>query len=144
MPIILKWLAVFLMVIFSLSGVNANNTIKSVPVAPNESLVTAKVLEIKLVDPESLNIEPKSMTLYSLKLLIKEVKDVPNKINRLKNKTGQVIIVYYKPKRGPCDTKKEPFYQLRAGATAQFKIKFCGDERHRSYWITDFVKIVNG
>lgn len=137
-----KYLIIFSIFIFSLTAVKADNKPNPVPAAPNESLVTAKILEIKKADSESLNIKPQQL-IYSFKLLIKEVKDTPNKTNFLKNKTGQTITAYYKPESGPCGTKKEPFFQLRPGVTAEFKIEFRGDEKHKSYWIIDFVTIVN-
>jgi len=92
----------------------------AVPVAPNDSLVTAKVLD-HAIDTTS------GQTLYILIIEILSSEDVAGMPNFTKDKVGQSIKVY----------SKLEFSADLVGKTIRANVSLVGDERGGKYWIAN-------
>lgn len=97
------------------------------PVAPNESLVTGRVLDLSAVSAEEEGIQPEQ-TLYKLRLEIlasEEVGGLPSLV-----RAGDTITVY----------SKEALSRSLVGETIRGQVELAGDEWGRRYWIRDIFR----
>lgn len=92
----------------------------AVPVAPNDSLVTAKVLDSAI---ETVS----GQTLYTLIIEVSSSEDVAGMPNFTKDKVGQSIKVY----------SKLEFPADLVGKTITANVSLVGDERGGKYWIAN-------
>lgn len=97
----------------------------AVPVVPNESLVTAEVVEQDIVDSATLKIEPKQ-ELYRWKLRLIKVEAVQNKANFLAGYEGKSIEAL---------SKEAPPVSSLVGKTIKARVSFRGDEKNGRYWL---------
>jgi len=99
---------------------------KSVPVVPNESIVTARVLGCCVISSSILDIKP-DQNMYKLELLIHRSQDVKPRRNFTMDKVGKVLSVYSKEKLLP-----ELFNKV-----INAHVTYRGDERGGRFWIWD-------
>lgn len=94
------------------------------PVAPNESLVTALVLEAVIADSLTLNILPQQrLCVLTLKILTEQpVEDLPNPLH---GRSGETIKAY---------SKELSLVSLK-GKTLTVTLSFRGDERGGNFWV---------
>jgi len=109
---------------FLFSQLVSSGQIKNVPVAPNDSIITAKVLEYSILNSTLEEIEPEQI-LYSLRVLVVSSEDVNGKVNFTQSKIGQVIKVY----------SKKMLSAILFGKVIEANVSFSGDERGGKYWI---------
>lgn len=100
--------------------------IQNVPVAPNDSVVTAKVLEYSILNSILERIEPEQV-LYSLRILVISSQSVNGKINFTQSKVDEVIKVY----------SKEMLSPILFDNIIKANVSLLGDERNGRYWIRD-------
>ena len=94
------------------------------PAAPNESVVTAQVLDAVIVESSTLDMLPQQpLSTLTLKLLL--VKPVEGAGNFLHGKTGETIRAY---------SKDLSLVGLK-GTTVTATVSFRGDERGGSFWV---------
>ena len=100
----------------------------AVPAIPNESLVTAEVVEHDTVDSTTLKIEPKQ-ALHRWKLRIIKIETVQQKANFLAGDEGKSIEAL---------SKEAPAVSGLVGKTIKARISFRGDEKNGRYWLVGF------
>ena len=103
----------------------------AVPAIPNESLVTAEVVERDTVDSTTLKIEPKQ-PLYRWKLRIIKIETVHKKANFLAGHEGKSIEVL---------SKEAPSVSGLVGKTVKARVSFRGDERNGRYWLVGIPEV---
>lgn len=122
---------IFLNILFVLfSQVASSGYPQNVPVIPNDSIITAKVLEYSVLTSTLEGIEPEQ-TFYSLRVLVMSSKSINGKANFTQSKIGQVIKVY----------SKEVLLLILFGEIIEANVFFSGDERGGKYWIRN-VKVI--
>jgi len=122
-----NWLKVWISLnIFLLpfSQVVSSDQIQNVPVVPNDSIITAKVLEYNVLNSTLEEIEPEQI-LYSLRVLVLSSKSIKGKANFTQSKVNQVIKVY----------SKEVLLPILFGKVIEANVSFSGDEKGRKYWV---------
>jgi len=122
-----NWLKMWMslnIVFFLFSQVASSGQIQNVPVAPNDSIITAKVLEYSTLISTLEGIEPKQ-TFYSLRVLVMSSKSIKGKANFTQSKVNQVIKVYSKDMLSP----------ILFGKVIEANISFSRDERGGKYWV---------
>ncbi|MGE5306682.1 MAG: hypothetical protein ACM3TN_25535 [Alphaproteobacteria bacterium] len=97
----------------------------AVPALPNESLVTAEVMEQDIVDSTTLKIEPKQ-ALCLLKLRLIKIEAVQKKANFLAGYEGKSIEAL---------SREAPAISGLAGKTIKAHVSFRGDEKSGRYWL---------
>ncbi len=98
MTVRFNWLKVWTALnIFCLlfSQVPSSAQIQNAPVAPNDSIITARVLEYSILNSTLEEIKPEQI-LYSLRVLLISCQSVKGKANLTQLKAYQVIKVYSK------------------------------------------------
>ena len=100
----------------------------AVSVLPNESLVTAEVLEQDIVDSTTLKIEPKQ-ALYRWKLRLIKIEAVQRMANFLAGDEGRSIEAL---------SKEAPSVSGLVGKTIKARVSFRGDEKNGRYWLVGF------
>jgi hypothetical protein len=100
----------------------------AVPALPNESLITAEVVEQDIVDSTALKIEPKQ-TLYHWKLRLIKIAAVKKMANFLAGNEGKSIEAL---------SKEAPAASGLVGKTIKARISFRGDEKNGRYWLLGF------
>jgi hypothetical protein len=103
----------------------------AVPAIPNESLVSAEVVEQNSVDSATLNIEPKQ-ALYRWKLRIIKIDTVPRMANILEGHEGKSIEVL---------SKEAPSVSGLVGKTIKARVSFRGDEKNGRYWLVGIPEV---
>lgn len=111
-------------VFFLFSQVASSSQIQNVPVMPNDSIITAKVLEYSILNSALEGIEPEQV-LYSLRVLVVSSQSVNGKRNFTQSKIGQVIKVY----------SKKMLSAILFGKDIEANVSFSGDERGGKYRI---------
>ena len=106
------------------SQVPSSGQIQNSPAAPNDSIITARVLEYSVLNSTLEEIKPEQI-LYSLRLLVISCQSVKGKANFTQLKVNQVIKVY----------SKEMLSPVLFGKFIQANLFFSGDERGGKYWI---------
>ena len=106
------------------SQVPGSAQIQNPPVAPNDSIITARVLEYSILSSTLAEIKPEQI-LYSLRVLLISCQSVKGKANFAQLKVNQVIKVYSKEMLSPVLFDK----------TIQANLSFSGDETSGKYWI---------
>jgi len=94
--------------------------IQNAPAAPNDSIITARVLEYSILNSTLEGIEPEQI-LYSLRVLVISSQ----------SKTGQVIKVY----------SKEVLSPVLFGKIIEANVSFSGYEKGGKYWIRNISSI---
>jgi len=97
---------------------------RSVPVIPNESIITGEVLSYGILSSSLLEIKP-AMSLYKLEILVKTFEDIQGKRNFTRDKVGKLISIYSKEK-----LSAELF-----GKIIKSRVSYSGDERGGMFWI---------
>lgn len=100
----------------------------AVPAVPNESLVTAEVVEQETIDSATLKIEPKQ-ALYRWKLRLIKVEAVQKKANFLAGYEGKSIEAL---------SKEAPAVSGLVGKTIKARVSFRGDEKNGRFWVVRF------
>lgn len=95
----------------------------SAPVPDNETRITAEVVEAKVVDSATLNIQPKQ-PIVVLRLRLLSVPSAGGDANFLNHKPGEIVTVYSK------EPTAAAFHKKSVRATVSFR----GDERGGSFW----------
>ena len=98
-----NWLKMWMslnIVFFLFSQVASSGQIQNVPVATNDSVITAKVLEYSILNSTLEGIEPEQI-FYSLRVLVMSSKSIKGKANFTQSKVNQVIKVYSKDMLSP-------------------------------------------
>lgn len=103
----------------------------AVPVIPNESLLTAEVVEHDTVDSTTLKIEPRQ-PLYRWKLRIIKIEMVQKKANFLAGHEGKSIEVL---------SKEAPSVSDWVGKTIKARVSFRGDEKTGRYWLVGIPEV---
>ncbi len=127
MTVRFNWLKVWTALnIFCLlfSQVPSSAQIQNSPAAPNDSIITARVLEYSILNSTLEGMKPEQI-LYSLRVLLIFYQSVKGKANFSQLKVNQVIKVY----------SKEMLSPVLFGKTIQANLFFSGDERGGKYWI---------
>ncbi|MBA7477867.1 hypothetical protein ES707_13282 [subsurface metagenome] len=117
------WISLNILFFFFLQVVSSAQ-IQNVPVAPNDSIITAKVLEYSILNSTLEGIEPEQI-LYSLRILVISSQSVNGKINFTQSKVDQVIKVY----------SKEMLSAILFGKVIEANVFFLEDKRGGKYWI---------
>lgn len=120
-----NWLKIWIslnILLLVFSQVIGSGQIQNAPVAPNDSIIAAKVLEYSILNSALEGIEPEQ-TLYSLKILVISSQSVNGKANFIQSKIGQVIRVY----------SKEMLSPILFGKVIQANVSFSGDEKRGKY-----------
>ena len=112
----------FLLVFFATAPLFA------VPAIPNESLITAEVVEQDTVDSTTLKIEPKQV-LYRWKLRLIKIEAVRKMANLLAGHEGKSIEAL---------SKEAPAASGLVGRTITARVSFRGDEKNGRYWLIGF------
>ena len=103
------------------------------PSAPNESRVTAEVLDASVVDSSTLGIAPaQPLCVLTLKLL--SVRPVGDLLNVLDGRSGETIRAL----------SKDPSLAGLTGQTVSLHVSRRGDERSRAYWIVGHPTVPGG
>jgi hypothetical protein len=114
----------------------------AVPVIPNESLITGRILSYAVVSSELLMINRKSshetrgglyVKIYELKILIEESEDLAGLKNFTKDKVGTIITAYTKKVLG------EGILNRRIKA----RVSLRGDEWGSHFWIRGDVELMD-
>ena len=122
---------VFLNILFLLFWqVPGATQIQNAPVAPNDSIITARVLEYSILNSTLEGIKPEQI-LYSLRVLVISFQSVNGKANFTQLKVNQVIKVY----------SKEMLSPVLFGKIIEANVSFSGDEKGGKYWITNIEMI---
>lgn len=95
-----------------------------VPVAPNESIVEAEVLEYSILNSLVEGIKPEQI-LHSLRIRILSSKPRGNKLDFLKGRIGQVVKVY----------SREPISPVVFGKKILCHLSYLGDEWGGRFWV---------
>jgi hypothetical protein len=103
----------------------------SVPAIPNESLIQGIVSGYCIVSSHLLNISPEQV-IYKITVFIESTENVKDLPNLLKAKEGQEVIFY----------TKERYSSDIFGKKIRAKARLKGDQRSKTYWISD-IKIIN-
>jgi len=122
-----SWLKMWvsLSILFLLfSQMASSGQIQNVPAAPNDSIITGKVLEYSILNSTLEGMKPEQI-LYSLRILVMSSQSINGKVNFTQSKIGQVIKVY----------SKEMLSAILFGKTIKANVSFSGDERGGKYWI---------
>lgn len=106
------------------SQVPGSAQIQDALAAPNDSIITARVLEYTILNSTLEGIKPEQI-LYSLRVLVISCQSVKGKANFTQPKVNQVIKVY----------SKEMLSPVLFGKTIELNLSFSGDERGGKYWI---------
>jgi len=96
----------------------------TIPVAPNDSIVTGLVLEYAILNSKLEGIEPEQV-LHALRIEVLSSEDVPGMPNFTKRAIGEIIRVY----------SKEWLSPYLFGKTIKANVQLVGDERGSRYWI---------
>jgi hypothetical protein len=104
--------------------------IQNAPVAPNDSIITARVLEYSILNSTLEGIKPEQI-LYSLRVLVISSQSVDGKANFTQPEVNQVIKVY----------SKEMLSPVLFGKIIEANVSFSGDEKGGKYWITSIKMI---
>jgi len=112
------------------SQVPGSAQIQNPPAAPDDSVITARVLEYTILNSTLAGIKPEQI-LYSLRVLLISCQSVKGKANFTQPKVNQVIKVY----------SKEMLSPVLFGKTIQANLFFSGDERGGKYWIRNIGSI---
>ncbi|MEE8380308.1 MAG: hypothetical protein V3R78_00330 [Thermodesulfobacteriota bacterium] len=99
---------------------------RSVPVIPNESIVTGKVLAYSVLSSSILDIQP-VMTVYRLQILVGRSEEVKGMRNFTKDKVNKLLSVY---------SKKELSAELFSKVIS-VRVTYRGDEKGGKFWIRD-------
>lgn len=102
----------------------------SVPVPPNDSLVTGLVLGYAILNSRIEEIKPEQI-LHVLWLKIEEAQDIPGKPNFVERHLGEILRVLTKESLSP----------YLFGRRIKGHIQLAGDEHGKRYWISQ-VQIV--
>lgn len=105
---------------------NQEQSRKSVPVIPNEGMVTGKVLGYSVVSSSILNIKP-VMTIYGLEILVERSEEVKGMRNFTRDKVGKLLSVYSKE-----ELSAELFNKV-----IKAHVTYLGDERGGKFWIRE-------
>ncbi len=127
MTVRFNWLKVWTALsIFCLlfSQVPSSAQMQNPPEAPNDSIITARVLEYTILNSSLEGIKPEQI-LYSLRVLLISCQSVKKKANFSQLKIDQVIKVYSKKMLSP----------VLFGKTIELNLSFSEDERGGKYWI---------
>jgi len=121
-----NWLKmwIFLSILSLFFQASSFGQIQSVPVAPNDSIVTAKVLEYSILNSTLEGIKPEQV-LYSLRILVISSQSVNEKANFTQLKINQIIKVY----------SKEMLSPILFDEIIEANVSFFGDEKGGKYWI---------
>jgi len=133
MTVRLNWLKVWisLNILFLLFWqVPSSAQIQNAPVAPNDSIITARVLGYSILNSTLEGIKPEQI-LYSLRVLVISSQNVKGKANFTQSKVNQVIKVY----------SKEMLSPVLFGKIIEANVSFSGDEKGGKYWIRDIEMI---
>jgi hypothetical protein len=106
----------------------------AVPAAPNESLVTAEVVEQDTVDSTTLEIAPKQ-ALYRWKLRLVKIEPVQKMANFLAGYEGRSIEAL---------SKETPPVSGLVGKTIKARVSFRGDEKTGRYWLVGSPEAILG
>lgn len=117
------WVSLNILFLFFFQVVSFGQ-IQDVPVAPNETMITAKVLEYSILNSALEGIEPEQI-LHSLKILVISSQAINGKINFTQSKVGQVIKVYSRDMLSP----------ILFGKVLKANVFFLEDKRGGKYWI---------
>lgn len=98
----------------------------TVPVAPNDSLVTGLVLGYAILNSKVEDIQPEQV-LHVLWLEIQQAQDVNEMPNFAKRHLGEVLQVF----------TKDPLSPYLFGKTVRGHVQLVGDERGGHFWISD-------
>lgn len=127
-PFLLLWL-ILVASLLTLGGTGLT-LIVTVPVAPNDSIVTGKVLEYAILNSKLEDIEPEQV-LHALRIEVLSSEDVPGMPNFTKRAIGEIIRVY----------SKEWLSPYLFGKTIKANVQLVGDERGGKYWIRNIAVI---
>jgi hypothetical protein len=111
--------------------VAGNSPVLGVPAAPNQTLLTAQVVEQEIVDSTILKIEPKQV-LYRYKLRIIKTESFQESVDFLAGHEGGVIEVL---------SKEAPPIAGLVGKTIKARVSFRGDEKNGRYWLVEFMGV---
>jgi len=123
----LNWLKTWIALNIScllFSPVPGSAQVQDAPTAPNDSIITARVLEYTILNSTLEGIKPEQI-LYSLRVLVISSQNVNGKASFVQSKVNQVIKVYSKEMLSPVLFDK----------TIEANLSFSGDERGGKYWI---------
>lgn len=98
--------------------------IQNLSAAPDDSIITARVLEYTILNSTLEGIEPEQI-LYSLRVLVMSSQSVEGKANFSRSQVNQVIRVY----------SQEMLSPVLFGKTIELNLFLSGDERGGKYWI---------
>ncbi len=127
MTVRFNWLKVWTALnIFCLlfSSVPGSAQIQDAPAAPNDSIITARVLEYTILNSTLEGIKPEQI-LYSLRVLVISSQSINGKANFARPKLNHIIKVY----------SKEMLSPVLFGKTIEANLSFSGDEKGGKYWI---------
>lgn len=113
---------------FQLSGLTyaLGQSHQSVPVIPNESLITGKVISYCVVSASTLDIQP-VIPIWILEISVETSEDVPEMRNFTKDKVGKSLSVYSKEK-----LSLDLFEQ-----TVKARVTYSGDEKGGRFWVKE-------
>lgn len=113
--------------IFSAALMLSRSAVFAVPMAPNESWAIAEVLDVAVIDSQTLDIQP-PQKLFRSSLRIISTEAVPGVENILQGFAGKTIEALSREPLGGADVK---------GKTVKVRVTFQGDERRGRYWILE-------
>jgi hypothetical protein len=99
---------------------------RSVPVIPNESVITGKVVSYSVTASSALNIKP-DQNIYVLEIKIDSSRRVEGKRDFVKDKVGSQITCY----------SKEQVSSTLIDKAIRAHVAYRGDEKGRRFWIWD-------
>ncbi len=118
-PLIVFWFFISALLFGSVNGMSA-----SVPVAPNEAILTGIVSGYCVKSSRLLNIAPEQ-TIYQITVSIKSTDDIKGKPNFMKSKVGEDIVFH----------TKEIYPADIFGKRIKARARYQGDEKGGIYWI---------